>query len=61
MIVPLMISAFRRSEDLALAMEARCYQGGEGRTRMKELRWRGADFMAFALSAVASVLFLRIR
>jgi len=60
-LVPLMISAFRRSEDLALAMEARCYHGGEGRTRMKELRWRGADLMAFVLSAAASALFLRIR
>ncbi len=60
-LVPLMLSAFRRSEELALAMESRCYRGGEGRTRMKELRWRSADLMAAALTAVASLLFLRIR
>jgi energy-coupling factor transport system permease protein len=60
-LVPLMISAFRRSEELALAMEARCYHGGEGRTRMNELRWRRADVMAFVLAAAASALFVRIR
>lgn len=60
-LVPLMLSAFRRSEELALAMEARCYHGGEGRTRMKELQWRSADLMAVALTAVASLLFLRVR
>jgi len=41
--VPLFISAFRRADDLALAMEARCYRGGEGRTRMKKLTFTGAD------------------
>jgi energy-coupling factor transport system permease protein len=56
-----MISAFRRSEELALAMEARCYRGGEERTRMKSLQWRTADLMAFIVSAAASALFLRIR
>jgi energy-coupling factor transport system permease protein len=60
-LVPLMVSAFRRSEELALAMEARCYRGGEGRTRMKELRWRFADLVAFGLTAAAAVLVLRVR
>lgn len=60
-LVPLMISAFRRSDELALAMEARCYHGGEGRTRMKELRWRAADVLAFVLAAAASAVFLRAR
>jgi energy-coupling factor transport system permease protein len=60
-LVPLMISAFRRSEDLALAMEARCYRGGDVRTRMKELRWRLADLVAFAVVAVAVAVLLRLR
>lgn len=60
-LVPLMLSAFRRSEELALAMEARCYRGGDGRTRMKELRWRRADAVAFALAAAAAAAFLRVR
>ena len=42
-LVPLFVSAFRHAEDLAVAMEARCYQGGEGRTRLRELRFRAAD------------------
>jgi len=60
-LVPLMLSAFRRSEELALAMEARCYRGGEQRTRMKELRWRAADSVAVAVVTAACVLFLRVR
>ncbi len=42
-LVPLFISAFRRANDLALAMEARCYRGGEGRTKMKPLRYAKRD------------------
>ena len=45
-LVPLFISAFRRADDLAMAMEARCYHGGEGRTRMKELRVSKRDYTA---------------
>lgn len=60
-LVPLLVSAFRRSEDLALAMEARCYRGGAGRTRMHELRWRAADVVALAIVAVAAALLLRVR
>lgn len=45
--VPLFISAFRRAEDLAMAMEARCYQGGAGRTRMNKLAYETGDFIAF--------------
>ena len=37
-LVPLFISSFRRADELAMAMEARCYRGGEGRTRMKQLK-----------------------
>ncbi len=43
LLVPLFISAFRRADELAVAMEARCYRGGEKRTRMKELRMGGRD------------------
>jgi energy-coupling factor transport system permease protein len=45
-LVPLFISSFRRAEELAMAMEARCYRGGEGRTRMKQLKLEGRDFVA---------------
>ncbi len=48
-LVPLFVSAFRRADDLALAMESRCYRGGEGRTRMKELRYSKGDYIAFAV------------
>lgn len=47
LLVPLFISSFRRAEELAMAMEARCYRGGEGRTRMKQLKYEKIDFMAF--------------
>jgi len=46
-LVPLFVSAFRRAYDLAMAMEARCYQGGEGRTKMKPLRYTGADYLSY--------------
>lgn len=55
-LVPLFISAFRRADELATAMECRCYQGGEGRTKMKLLRYKRYDFIAFGLSAALMVL-----
>ena len=60
-LVPLFISAFRRADELATAMECRCYHGGEGRTKMKLLRYNLLDFKAFALGAVlvAAVIVLR--
>ncbi len=48
-LVPLFISAFRRANDLAMAMEARCYHGGKGRTQMKPLKYAGRDFAAYAV------------
>jgi energy-coupling factor transport system permease protein len=51
-LVPLFVSAFRRAYDLANAMEARCYNGGEGRTKMKPLRHNRRDYIAYAVSAV---------
>ncbi|MCM3762351.1 energy-coupling factor transporter transmembrane protein EcfT [Alkalihalobacillus oceani] len=49
LLVPLFISAFKRAEDLALAMEARGYRGGEGRTKYRLLAWRWRDSLAVAL------------
>ena len=51
-LVPLFISAFRRADELATAMECRCYQGGDGRTKMKLLRFKRFDYYAFLLLAV---------
>ena len=51
-LVPLFVSAFRIAQDLAMAMEARCYHGGENRTRMHEMKLRTRDFVAFALEAL---------
>ena len=45
LLVPLFVSAFRRADELAIAMEARCYHGGEGRTRMKKLKMKAADYL----------------
>lgn len=46
-LVPLFISAFRRANDLAMAMEARCYHGGKGRTQYKPLKYKARDFVAY--------------
>ncbi len=61
-LVPLFISAFRRADELATAMECRCYQGGDGRTKMKLLRYRRVDFIAFAMGLLLSggIVALRI-
>ncbi len=52
LLVPLFVSAFRRANDLAMAMEARCYHGGEGRTKMKPLVYKRADYMAYAVIVI---------
>lgn len=51
-LVPLFVSAFRIAQDLAMAMEARCYRGGEQRTRMHEMKLKGRDYVAFLLLAL---------
>ena len=51
-LVPLIVSAFNRAYDLAIAMESRCYHGGEGRTRMKQLKLAGIDFAALVIGVV---------
>lgn len=60
-LVPLFISAFRRADELAIAMECRCYQGGEGRTKMKLLRYHRLDLITFCIGGglLAAVLLLR--
>lgn len=50
-IIPLFVSAARRASDLALAMDARCYNGGSGRTKMKPLEYKGRDFAAYLVMA----------
>ena len=52
LLVPLFVSAFRRADDLAVAMESRCYHGGAGRTRMKEMRMTYRDAVAAAVILV---------
>lgn len=52
LLVPLFISAFRRANDLAMAMEARCYNGGDGRTKMKPLQYKKCDVFAFAILGI---------
>ena len=61
-LVPLFISAFRRADELAVAMECRCYHGGDGRTKMKLLRYHLLDFKAFAAGVfmIGAVVALRI-
>ena len=49
-LIPLFVSAFRRAEELALAMECRCYHGGEGRTRLKQLKSSGRDYIALGIT-----------
>jgi energy-coupling factor transport system permease protein len=63
-LVPLFLSAFRRADELAMAMEARCYRGGVGRTQMKALKVTGIDYVAGVLfllmtAGLAAVYFLR--
>jgi energy-coupling factor transport system permease protein len=62
LLVPLFISSFRRADDLAMAMEARCYRGGEGRTRLKQLRVERRDYAAvFILLLLIVISFLSRR
>ena len=55
-LIPLFISAFRRADELAMAMECRCYHGGEGRTRLKQLKFTSEDFRCLVVITVALVV-----
>jgi len=57
-LIPLFISAIRRANDLALAMEARCYQGGEGRTKMRVLKYERKDLIVYLYCVLYFVLSL---
>jgi len=60
LLVPLFVSALRRADELATAMECRCYHGGEGRTRLRQLHYAGKDYIALTIGAflIAAVIFL---
>lgn len=60
-IVPLFVSAIRRSNDLAMAMEARCYHGGKGRTKMKPLCYKKGDYIAHSIFIVYIIMILCIK
>lgn len=61
LLVPLFVSAFKRAEDLAMAMEARGYQGGEGRTKIRELKFKTRDFIAFVFFVIVTAVLFVIR
>lgn len=60
-LVPLFVSAFRRADELAVAMECRCYQGGQGRTRMKQLKYARRDVLALLSGALLIVAVILLR
>ena len=60
LLVPLFISAFRRANDLAMAMEARCYRGGDGRTKMKPLLYKKADRVGYGVLALYLIVCITI-
>lgn len=61
-IIPLFVSSFKKASDLAFAMSCRCYTGGEGRTRMKQMKMKISDFVAFIVFAagIAGVILLNV-
>ena len=61
LLVPLFVAAFRIAGDLAMAMEARCYNGGKGRTRMNEMRFGKGDALAVIIIAIyfAAIVYIR--
>ena len=61
LLVPLFVSAFRRANDLAMAMEARCYHGGTGRTKMKPLTYAGRDYKAYAIIILYFIIMMILR
>jgi len=56
LLVPLFISAFRRADELAVAMECRCYHGGEGRTRLRQLKYHTLDWLTLTLAVLMCVI-----
>ncbi len=60
-LVPLFISAFRRADELATAMEARCYRGGENRTRMRELSYSTRDYIGVGAVVIVTIVIIALR
>ena len=60
-LVPLFVSAFKRADELAVAMESRCYHGGEGRTRMKQLKMQRRDYIALILGIVFLAVMIALK
>ncbi|MER1959417.1 MAG: energy-coupling factor transporter transmembrane protein EcfT [Solibacillus sp.] len=61
LLVPLFVSAFKRAEDLATAMEVRGYRGGEGRTKYRQLKWTARDTISLVLLVVVAVILFMLR
>ncbi len=57
LILPLFVSVFRRADELALAMDARCYRGGKGRSTFKELKFRHSDYLVLGATFVLLIIF----
>ena len=57
-LIPLFVSAFRRASDLAMAMEARCYHGGDGRTKMKPLKYHTRDYIGYLVIMIYLIIFI---
>ena len=60
-LVPLFVSAFRRANDLAMAMEARCYRGGDGRTKMKPLIYKNRDYVTYGVMILYLIVVIGVR
>lgn len=61
LLIPLFISAFKRAEDLATAMEARGYRGGEGRTRLREMEWQTRDTAVLLIFVALTLILFGLR
>jgi energy-coupling factor transport system permease protein len=61
LLIPLFVSAFKRAEELAIAMEARGYRGGEGRTKYRQLSWSVPDSLQIVILAILTILLLLFR
>jgi energy-coupling factor transport system permease protein len=61
LLIPLFVSAFKRAEELAIAMEARGYRGGEGRTKYRQLSWKAADTIQLVILAILTILLILLR
>lgn len=61
LLIPLFISAFKRADELAIAMEARCYRGSEGRTKLKKLEFGIPDYISFVVCGILIILAIVVR